>query len=178
MKDVTPKILKTTSCAHRLVSVQGRFYRAVPSDPTIDPLRGSRKAGRYSRAGQSNLYLSASEAGVFAAMQAHPNTSSDERITISLDVVAEAIFDLRDMDACRAAGIDRNDAFAPWQEIAESGGTPASWRVRDQLVALGARGLIDPSRQSPGLWHLCLFDWNTADAATVNVVHQLPHNAA
>lgn len=176
MNDQTPTISKTLSAAHSLVSVQGRFYRAVPSNPDIDPLRGSRGAGRYSRAGQSNLYLSASADGVSAAMQAHPNQDRYERITIALDVVAPAIFDLRDIDACHAAGIDRHDAFAPWQEIAISGGTPASWHVRDRLEAMGARGLLDPSRQSPGLWHLCLFEWNNPGAATVKVLQLQPPN--
>lgn len=61
------------------------------------------------------------------------------------------------------------DARAPWQEFAASGGTPSSWLVRDQLVAADANGLIDPSRQRPGLWHLVLFRWNTPGTPTARV---------
>ncbi|WP_368074223.1 hypothetical protein [Curtobacterium sp. SGAir0471] len=46
---------------------------------------------------------------------------------------------------------------------------PTSWLVRDRLVALGADGLIDPSRKRPGLWHLVLFRWNTADVPHGNL---------
>ena len=66
-----------------------------------------------------------------------------------------------------AAGIHLADAVAPWQEVVAAGETPRSWIVRDRLVGLGANGLIDPSRKSPGLWHLVLFRWNDAGAPTV-----------
>ena len=67
------------------------------------------------------------------------------------------------------AGIQLSDALAPWQAIADAGGTPPSWVVRDRLIEIGANGLIDPSRKSPGLWHLVLFRWNVDGAPTVRV---------
>jgi hypothetical protein len=53
--------------------------------------------------------------------------------------------------------IDLEDALAPWQRIAEAGGTQRLRAVRDRLIEVGANGLIDPSRKSPGIWHLVLF---------------------
>lgn len=46
---------------------------------------------------------------------------------------------------------------------------PSSWRVRAQLEAVGASGLVDPSRKRPGLWHLVLFRWNEPGAPTVTL---------
>ncbi|WP_420714750.1 RES domain-containing protein [Roseateles sp. SL47] len=65
---------------------------------------------------------------------------------------------------------ERAPAPTPWQDIANTGGTPRSWTVRDRLMAAGAHGLIDPSRQRPGLWHLVLFRWNEAGGARVRVL--------
>ncbi len=94
-------------------------------------------------------------------MQAHKANRSAQQEIMQLRVHAARIFDLRNAAALTAAGIDLADAVAPWQEIVAAGGTPSSWRVRQQLETLGAAGLIDPSRKAPGLWHLVLFSWNS-----------------
>lgn len=87
---------------------------------------------------------------------------------------ASGIVDLRDAAALQAAGVELADAIAPWQEIVAAGGTPPSWTVRDRLLAAGANGLIDPSRKSPGLWHLVLFRWNETDAPIVRLAASPP----
>ncbi|MBM7477075.1 RES domain-containing protein [Curtobacterium herbarum] len=102
-------------------------------------------------------------------MIAHKAARSAALEIIEVDVNAFGIVDLRDAAAVHAAGIDLADAVAPWQEIAARGGTPSSWMVRDRLIELGANGLIDPSRTSPGLWHLVLFRWNEPGAPSVRL---------
>ena len=87
---------------------------------------------------------------------------------VAIDV--EASVDLRDVSAVKAVGIDLEDALAPRQRIAEGGGTPRSWTVRDRPIEVGANGLIDPSRKSPSLWHLVLFRWNVADAPNARLL--------
>lgn len=42
--------------------------------------------------------------------------------------------------------------------------------VRDRLIEVGVNGLIDPSRKSPGHWHLVLFRWNMAEAPSVRLL--------
>ncbi|OKH86736.1 RES family NAD+ phosphorylase [Thalassospira sp. TSL5-1] len=151
--------------------VQGLFYRAIDPHYRANSLAGSRNAGRYSQADQPTLYLSSSPEGVTAAMIAHrtERPTNLEMITVSVD--ARRIFDLRDEKACEMAGITLQDATTPWQDLVAQGKTPPSWRVRDKLAALGAQGLIDPSRKAPGLWHLVLFHWNTGpQQPTVKVV--------
>nr|WP_188037255.1 RES family NAD+ phosphorylase [Actinotalea sp. JY-7885] len=132
-------------------------------------MTGSRSAGRYSRPDEPTLYLSSSVEGVGVAMTAHRAARSAALEILRIEVEASGIVDLRDRAALESAGISPADAAAPWQEIAASGGTPPSWTVRDRLLDAGANGLIDPSRQRPGLWHLVLFRWNRGEAPTVRV---------
>jgi RES domain-containing protein len=150
--------------------VDGVFYRAVDPAYRDGALSGSRYPGRYSSAAQPTLYLSASRDGVAAAMKAHRGNRSGHLEIVSMHVAADRIFDLRDASALAAMGISLEDAVAPWQEVVAAGGTPRSWSVRDRLEALGARGLVDPSRKAPGLWHLVLFSWNQDDSPTVHVI--------
>ncbi|WIE75186.1 RES domain-containing protein [Curtobacterium sp. MCSS17_007] len=149
--------------------VRGTFFRAVDPRFRASALAGSRSAGRYSRADEPTLYLSSSVEGVEAALMAHPGTRATAPVIVEVDVTAPRIVDLREPVARSAAGVDLEDATAPWQQVVADGGAPASWLVRDRLVALGADGLIDPSRKRPGLWHLVLFRWNTDGAPQVHI---------
>lgn len=150
-------------------AVRGTFYRAIDPNFREFAIAGSRSAGRYSRAHEPTLYLSSSVDGVEAAMVAHKDARSAALEIIEIEVEAFGIVDLRDANALEAARIDIAHAVAPWQDIAAAGGTSSSWTVRDRLLDAGANGLIDPSRKSPGLWHLVLFRWNEADAPTVQL---------
>ncbi|WP_217642849.1 hypothetical protein [Curtobacterium sp. MCBA15_005] len=53
---------------------------------------------------------------------------------VAIDVEASGIVDVRDVSAVKAVGIDLEDALAPRQRIAEGGGMPRSWTVRDRLI--------------------------------------------
>ncbi|WP_413320193.1 RES family NAD+ phosphorylase [Agrococcus sp. 1P02AA] len=150
-------------------AVVGRCFRAVHPAHRAEALAGSRSHGRYSRAHQPTLYLSSSPEGVAAAMIAHRGERTAEPVVVEIDVDARGIVDLRDHQALAAAGIDPAHAAAPWQGAIEAGIEPPSWAVRDRLVELGAHGLVDPSRQRPGLWHLTLFAWNTPGAPRVEL---------
>ena len=150
-------------------SISGSFYRAVDPSHQDTALLGSRLAGRYSEPSQPTLYLSSSPQGVDAAMIAHTNGRVAEFVLLEFHVEAHNIVDLRDPAVLLAAGIDLEDAVAPWQDIVKAGGEPPSWHVRRRLEALGANGLVDPSRKRPGLWHLTLFRWNSPDTPHVTL---------
>ena len=146
--------------------VAGTFYRAVDAAHRAEALAGSRRVGRYSSAGQPTLYLSSSRQGVTAAMAAHGGV--ERRVVLGVDVDAHHVVDLRDPAALSAAGVELADALVPWQDVVASGAVPSSWTVRRRLEHAGVQGLIDPSRTSPGAWHLVLFAWNTPGAARVH----------
>jgi RES domain-containing protein len=151
-------------------TVSGVFHRAVDPAHRAAALAASRAAGRYSPADVPTLYLSASPAGVAAAMIAHTGARSPTPDVLTVEVVADRIVDLRAHEALRTLGIDPADAAADWQEIVAAGGSPPSWRVREALERRGAHGLIDPSRKRPDLWHLVLFRWNRPGAPIVRVI--------
>lgn len=165
----SPQVLPGSGIFH---FVHGVFYRAVDAMFWDKALGGSRAAGRYSTAEQPTLYLSSSKEGVEIAMTAHRNERPSELKVVSVEVVSSRILDLRDAAACRAAGIDVQDAVAPWQEVVAQKQRPRSWSVRDQVLSVGGVGLIDPSRKAPGLWHLVLFAWNLdSESARVRLLN-------
>lgn len=151
-------------------TVSGPFYRAVEPAHRAAALAGSRSAGRYSPPDVPTLYLSASRAGVAAAMTAHTGARSPTLDVLAFEVRADRIVDLRADETLRAVGIDAAAAAADWQETVAAGGAPPSWRVRETVERLGAHGLIDPSRKRPDLWHLVLFRWNRPGAPTVRQI--------
>lgn len=150
--------------------MDGIFFRAVDPRFIDAALDGSRSAGRYNAGNQRTLYLSSSEQGVAAAMVKHTRPGDAERAITRFRVRASQILDLRDAEGCRTFGIHPQDAFGDWQAALAAGRTPDSWHVRECAEALGASGLIDPSRKRPGLWHLTLFRWNEPGAPTVELL--------
>ncbi|MEV7527294.1 RES domain-containing protein [Agrococcus sediminis] len=169
--DGEPRIAPGTA---GLRTVVGTFHRGVDPRFRAAALDGSRSAGRFSRPGAPALYLSATPEGVAAAMLAHARNGDPEREVLRFHVRAERIVDLRDPASLAPFGIEPEDAAAPWQEAVARGEEPPSWRVRDRLDAAGAHGLIDPSRQRPGLWHLVLFRWNVPGAPSVRAAGGRP----
>lgn len=151
-------------------TVTGTFFRAVDPAYRDAALEGSRSAGRYSPPDVPTLYLSSSRDGVAAAMIAHSTERTPELEVLQFKVEADRIVDLRDHEALRSIGINPAHAAADWQGVVAAGGSPSSWKVRETLERIGARGLIDPSRKQPHLWHLTLFAWNADGAPSVQEV--------
>lgn len=150
--------------------VRGVFYRTIDPAYRSSVIAGSRYPGRYSSIDQPTLYLSSTHAGMEAAIRVHKANRSQEQDVVEIEVDADRIFDLRDDEACAKAGINLSDAISPWQPLVAKGDRPKSWNVREQVIELGGVGLIDPSRQVSGLWHLVLFDWNRENAPIVTVL--------
>lgn len=150
--------------------VSGTFYRAVAASALGDVLSGSVRSGRYSRIDQPTLYMSASPEGVTASMLKYRSGQTEPQMLAAIAVRDALVVDLRDIERCRAAGIEPDDAAADWETIAAAGGMPPFWKVRQRAAELGASGLIDPSRKAPGLWHLALFRWNTPGAPLVELI--------
>ncbi|PHQ70350.1 MAG: hypothetical protein COB93_05720 [Sneathiella sp.] len=85
---------------------------------------------------------------------------------ISYEVAHCALLDLRHPEAAMIYAMAR----VPWQGTLALGEAPASWQAADHIRDLGHVGLIDPSRQSPGLWHITLLRWNEPGTPTVRNV--------
>lgn len=157
--------------------LSGTFYKAVEARFADAVLKGSHAPGRYSPREEPTLYLSSSVDGVDAAMIKHAARAAPQQVLLEFAVEAHRIADLRDASAMASMGVDPQEAFGDWQAALAEGATPPSWRVRRHLEACGAQGLIDPSRQRPGLWHLTLFAWNREGAPTVSVTDRRTRRA-
>lgn len=144
----------------------GPCWRAVAAGGEVGVLDGTVRAGRYNRPGERTLYMSASPAGVAAAMARYGEA---DRALVRLTVEAEGLVDLRDADACAALAINPGLAKQDWIGACDRGETPTSWVVADRARLEGAAGLIDGSRHAPGQWHLVLFAWNRPGAPRVAV---------
>ena len=88
------------------------------------------------------LYLSASRAGVAAALIKHHGDRAAELEVLTFTVTAQRIADLRDVAAMSRLGVDPKDAAGDWQrEIAD--------RIDDErrvVVVLDIRGRADAYR--------------------------------
>ena len=154
-----------------LKRVQGRFYRAVIADHVDKALvpPGPESAGRYHRPGQPALYLSASPEWAAIAVSNYMREDGLKRMIVPVEVGAAQVVDQRDPAVCAALGIDCASAGLPWQPALDRGEEPPSWHNADCARAIGADGLIDPSRRVSGGWHLTLFRWNDLGGPTASI---------
>lgn len=71
------------------------------------------------------------------------------RMIVPIDIGMARVLDQRDMSACGALGIDREQSNVNWRVDLATGGEPASWRNADAARDIGADGIIDRSRHIP-----------------------------
>jgi RES domain-containing protein len=154
-----------------LLNVSGRFYRAMHPDAVARVLDspGPESAGRYHRPGQPALYVTREADWAVIAIQRYAATESAPRLVVPLRIDAAAVVDQRDPVQCAALGIYADDAAARWQQWLARDEEPPSWRNADAARAVGADGIVDPSRGIVDGWHLALFHWNQPGAPQVIV---------
>ena len=152
-----------------LTEIAGEFVRIVYADElalTLNRGDPARAAARFNRCGQDALYLSPDETSARVAIGEYVKATDRPRVLLRFEISACQLFDLR---ADKAAAIYAL-AAQPWQPAVARGEEPRSWQAADELRQVGHLGLIDPSRQNPGLWHITLFHWNEPGAPTVRAV--------
>jgi RES domain-containing protein len=153
----------------RLIS--GRFYRSVLAervDNVLDP-PSPQSAGRYHRYGQPALYMSPEPGWAIRAISGYMREDGKARMLVPLLVTEAMVLDQHDEALCEGLGIDRTQSNVSWRTVLEQGGEPPSWKTSDIARASGADGLIDPSRNISGGWHLDLFRWNDLGGPKVEV---------
>ncbi|WP_273691350.1 RES domain-containing protein [Ketogulonicigenium vulgare] len=80
------------------------------------------------------------------------------------------LFDPRDTDEAAALGVDPAWSQASWQGALAERRAPPSWQIADAARRAGADGIIDPSRQIAGGWHVTLFRWDNVRVAGPGVL--------
>jgi RES domain len=154
-----------------LLSVSGRFWRAVPVDrvaQVLDP-PGPDSAGRYHRPGEAALYITREADWATIALGRYMLADGIVRVAVPLELDGANLLDQRDGAACSALGFDPERSQVRWQSALTAGEEPPSWQASDAARANGADGLVDPSRGIAGGWHVVLFNWNRAGAPQLRV---------
>lgn len=153
----------------RLIS--GRFYRAILAERVKAVLEppSPQSAGRYHRHGQPALYMSPEPEWAMRAVSGYMREDGKARMLVPLLVTEAMVLDQHDEALCDRLGIDRTQSNISWRTVLDEGSEPPSWRTADIARASGADGLIDPSRNIPGGWHLDLFRWNDLGGPKVEV---------
>lgn len=157
--------------APALATVRGRFHRAIPAGRVAQVLDvpGPQSAGRYHRPGEAALYLTREAEWAVIALSVYASEDGITRVVVPVEVSAARVLDQRDMAAMASVGIDPARSAESWRGALAKGREPGSWHAADRARSLGADGIIDPSRNIAGGWHLVLFRWNQPGAPQVRV---------
>lgn len=161
----------STEGLRALLSISGKFWRAVPTDrvgQVLDP-PGPDNAGRYHRPGEPVLYITGEADWATIALGRYMAADGIPRVAVPLELDAAKLLDQRESEACIALGFDPARSQARWQDALAAGDEPPSWQASDVARACGADGLVDSSRGIVGGWHVVLFRWNAPGAPQLRV---------
>ncbi|MEH6475827.1 MAG: RES family NAD+ phosphorylase [Sneathiella sp.] len=152
-----------------LTEISGIFVKIVFAEDAHLPLTTgapNRPAARFNRPGQDALYLSPGVDSARVAIGEYVKEQDRPRVIVQYEIDRCLLFDLRSDDAAAIYELARQ----PWQSANKQGIDPPSWEAADKLRKAGHTGLIDPSRQQPGLWHITLFRWNEVGAPYIREI--------
>ncbi len=149
-----------------LTKIEGEFVKitmAGHEDLMLKRGDPARPPARFNRLGQDALYLSPDEEAARVAIGGYVQAGDPPRLLQRYQVTACDLLDLRLPENAALYEL----AKQPWQPPFKAGDAPPSWSAADEIRKRGIKGLIDPSRRRPGLWHVTLFNWNEDGAPKV-----------
>lgn len=139
-----------------MIPFHGTVWRILSADRADDACEPARHPeGRFHHSGQVALYASLCAEGAAVALRRYVRTADPPRVIVPLEIMTEAMDDLRGTP-------DQAAASVVWQDGRASGAPSPTWRFSDRSRAHGAQGLIYASRSRPDLSHLVLFEVSPA----------------
>ncbi|NHN86818.1 RES domain-containing protein [Acetobacter musti] len=154
----------------------GRVFRAHNPRWSFTPLSGDGAAlhgGRFNPVGTPALYTSLRmETAWLEAQQGFP--FKPQPLTIcAYDVDSEPVVDLTDQSSLNDLGFSLATLACPWEDLADQGNAPPSWKLAKALMADGAAGIIVPSF-APGATqndrNLVFWAWSDSLPSRVTVI--------
>ena len=105
----------------------------------------SRHGGRFNRPGTPALYTALRPETAWLEAQQGFTFKAQPMTVCAYDVDCADVVDLTSHHAVEVLGIIPGDLGCPWEDMADRGETPPTWKLADRLIATGAAGVIVPS---------------------------------
>ncbi|MDE0420622.1 MAG: RES domain-containing protein [Gammaproteobacteria bacterium] len=118
----------------------------------IGPLSGegaARHGGRFNRPVTPALYTSLDPVTAWFEAQQAFVFKPQPMTLVTYEVDCDHLADLEDKGTLARLNASAIDLACPWEDLADRGMTPPTWRLVDRLLAAGAHGAMAPS-QAPG----------------------------
>jgi RES domain-containing protein len=151
------------------LTVDRRFWRVLAPRWAHQPLSGdgaARNGGRWNPKGIPALYLSADLTTAVAEYE--QDVGIRPGTFCAYDVKVDRVFDLTSAAVLGSLGIDPADRHVPWKTILlVERRLPPGWRIAENLIGLGANGVLVPSARPVGGTNLVLWRWNDAPERVV-----------
>lgn len=152
-----------------------RVWRAVfegEAHKLLNPASG--RYGRWHYDHQPALYCSDTPDGCRVRIKSFAKETDASRVLLPINVTADRIVDLGCPTTRVALQTSLDDIHAFWKDSLTEGQISPTWALSDRLRALGAQGILSPSRSRPELTHVTLFTWNSEGGASVQASQEQP----
>jgi RES domain-containing protein len=171
---------------------RGQVYRAHHPRWAYLPTSGegaARHGGRFNRVGRPALYTALDPTTAWMEAQQGLPFKAQPMTLVAYRVDCTAVVDLTDPGVVGAVGIDGSDLGCPWEDLADRGLEPPTWRLAEALVAAGVQAAMVPSF-APGANpvpaaaaapNLVFWQWSGSPPCTVKVIDdfgRLPKDGA
>ncbi len=126
---------------------QGRVYRAHNPRWSFASTSGdgaARFGGRFNPIGVPALYTSLRMETAWLEAQQGFAFKPQPLTVCAYEVDCEAMLDLTDPAVRHEHGVADADLACPWEDLADRGEVPPSWRLAQRLIAEGAAGVAAP----------------------------------
>jgi len=145
---------------------QGTVYRAHHPRWSFAPESGegaARHGGRFNAKGRPALYTSLRPETAWLEAQQGFAFKAQPLTLCAYAVDCTEVLDLTDAAVASALGVEAGELACAWEDDAEQGRLPATWRLADRLTAAGAAAVVVPSF-APGTaardLNLVFWDWS------------------
>ncbi|UHD16538.1 RES family NAD+ phosphorylase [Thiocapsa bogorovii] len=171
---------------------RGQVYRAHHPRWAYLPTSGegaARHGGRFNRPGRPALYTALDPTTAWMEAQQGLPFKAQPMTLVVYRIDCAGVADLTDPDVLDGIGIVPADLDCAWEDLADRGRDPPTWRIAEALIAADVRAAIVPSfapgaNAAPGTAiprNLVFWQWSETPPCAVRAIDdfgRLPRDAA
>jgi RES domain-containing protein len=172
--------------------LRGQVYRAHHPRWAYLPISGegaARHGGRFNRIGRPAFYTALDPTTAWMEAQQGLPFKAQPMTLVAYRVDCTAVIDLTDSGVVGAIGFDPGDLGCPWEDLADRGLEPPTWRLADMMIDAGVQAAIvpsyapavNPAPDVPAPRNLVFWHWSKAPPCVVVVIDdfgRLPKDGA